>query len=392
MSENIYHKPFMKKTILSFLCLLLFFRCTPQSEKTEAKTTIVKNVLSLSVSEKTANISNGLQSCRIGGHDYLASLNWLTNSLQLFDIQQEKLIDEIAFDIDGPNGAGRVFGAYVLNFDSILLFTQATNQVALTDTSGTIYSRIDYQPPAGLTNAFVMNAYFISYPVITGRQMIVKAHIEGNYREMTQELLSRYPLSYSIDLSTGKTTPGRATYPADYMPEGVKSFEYSMASDGEKLVYSFFGDHRLFYTGLADEQTLKEVKAASQYLPDKLPLFPVRGERVDTYKYLYASDRYESLLYDPYRQLFYRIAIPQADYQDEKKLLALRSAPRRFSILVLNRKLEVIAEYLTPDNTYLPQNIFVASRGLYLSACHPQNPDNREDLMRFDCLTVQLPE
>ncbi len=380
------------KSVLSIAILLFFFGCTRQSDKSEVKITITHDALVLPISDQTANISNGLQGLHMAGREYLASLNWLANSLQLFDIQQENLIKEINFDIDGPNGVGRVFDAYVHNFDSILLFTQTANQVALTDTSGTIYNRIDYLPPAGLTNAFVMNAYFISYPVITGRQMIVKAHIEGNYREMTQERLSRYPLCYSIDLSKGKTTPGRATYPADYMPEGVKSFEYSMASDGKKLVYSFFGDHRLFYTGLADEQALKAVKAASQYLPDKLPLFPVRGERVDTYKYLYASDRYESLLYDPYRQLFYRIAIPQADFQDEKELLALRSAPRRFSILVLNRKLEVIAEYLAPDNTYLPQNIFVGSRGLYLSACHPQNPDNREDLMSFDCLIVRLGE
>ncbi len=349
---------------------------------------MVSNALTLAISAQTSTISNGLLGYNDEGKDYLFNINWLTNSLQLYDVDQAKLIKEIRFAREGPNGVGRVFGFHVLSFDSLLLFTQRGAEVVLTDTSGTVKNKISYQPPLGFTAAFVHNAYFISQPIVYGHKLIVKAHIEGNYREMTQARLQTFPLAYSINLHNGETEPLPATYPGNYMSDGLRFFEYSMAGNGKKLAFSFFGDHRLFYVDTPAEKQLQTVDSRSQYLGEKFPLFPVAGGRADTYRYLFASDRYESLLYDPFRNIYYRIAVPGAEDLDENRLRELRTAPVRFSILILNQNLEPIGEHLLADNTYLPQNIFIGSKGLYISTSHPNNKEAKEDFLSFDLLKV----
>lgn len=372
------------------IIILFLLDCSNDSEKKEIKFELVKGILTFAISEQTSNISNGLQGYSFDKKDYLFSINWLNNGLQLYDVGKEELIKEIRFHEQGPNGVGKIFGFYVHNFDSIFLFTQRNSEIILTDTSGIIKNKISYDPQVGFTNAFVHNSYFISEPVIFGAKMIVKAHIEGNYREMTQSNLQKFPLSYIINLETGESETINATYPDDYMLEGMRFFEYSMTSNGKNLVFSFFGDHRVFFVEDPLDKLLSYSDSRSQYLDDALPLYPMNGGRNDTYGYLFASDHYESLLYDPFKEIYYRIAVPKVESPSEIELFELKSAPLKFSVVVLNRNLELVGEYLFENQKYLPQNIFIGSNGLYISTSHPSNKDIKEDFMVFDCLKVSF--
>lgn len=373
-----------------FIFVLFAFGCAKNTQQKEIRLELVKKALNFAISDQTPNISNGLQGYNFEEKDYLFNVNWLNNGLQFYDVNKEELIKEIKFDEEGPNGIGKIFGFHIHSFDSMFLFTQRGSQIILTDTSGVIKKRISYSSPEALSNAFVHNSYFLSEPVIIGSKMIVKAHIEGNYREMTQSDLQIIPLSYIIDLNTGETESINATYPNDYMPDGVRFFEYSMASNGENLVYSFFGDHRLFYIQDHLSKSVENIDARSQHLNDALPLFPIEGGRIDTYEYLFASDRYESLLYDPFKEIYYRIAVPKVEFQNEEDLMGLRFTPLNFSVMILNRDLEVVGEYLVENQKYLPQNIFIGSEGLYISTSHPNSKENKEDFIIFDCLKVSF--
>ncbi len=372
------------------MLILLCLSCGVNNNYEQVKIEVEKGALDLKISENSPNISHGLQGYHFGDNDYLFSINWLSNSLQLYDLHSKELVKETNFSEEGPSGVGKVFGFYVLGFDSIFLFTQRGSEIILTDTSGIIKNRVTYYPPDFLSNAFVHNSYFISNPILDGDKMIVKAHIEGDYREMTQSYLQQLPLGYSINLNTGKVEAMGITYPYDYMPNGMKFFEYSMASDGDKIVFSLFGDHRLFFSERGQLQTLNSVNASSEFLDEILPIFPISGERMDTYGYLFASDHYESLLYDSFRNVYYRIAVPKAEFSSEEELRDLRTAQLKFSVIVLNRDLEVLGEHLFEDEMYLPQNIFIGSAGLYVSTNHPKNTNVREDFMTFDCLKVSF--
>lgn len=357
-----------------------------QKEKVIASVSIDRMVAELPIDHKTSNISRGLQGFHHEGKDFVFNINWTQNSLQIYDVMKGEKINELFFQAEGDQQVGRIFGFHVHNFDSIFLFTQQASEIIMIDSTNRIKKRVTYELPDIYSNAFVHNAYFISYPILRKDELIVKTHLQGNYREMTDETLEEKPITYSINLNTSQVKMLSQKYPEDYLNEGLKFYEYSMAGGKRNLVFSFFGDHRLFYVN--DEGELQSKMAKSKYLADQLPLFPIYGERENTYNYLLASDHYESLLFDKYRQLYYRFAFQKQETEGMTELSQLKEAPNSFSVMILNKDLDVIDEVLFNEKKYLPNNVFVGKKGLYISTSHPDNLENKENKMVFDLLKV----
>lgn len=283
---------------------------------------------------ETSNISRGLQAYSNDEDELLFDINWNRNSLQIYDVASGESIKEISFQTEGDEAVGRVFGFHVQSLDSIFLFSQQVAEIVLIDSANTIKDRISYETPDEYSNAFVHNAYFISRPILHDNKLIVKTHLQGNYKDMTAEKLQKKSISYSIDIESGAAELLNPKYPADYLNRGLKFYEYSMASNTDQLVFSFFGDHRLFYSSKNTGNTLKSKMVKSRYLADELPLFPINGARESSYKYLFASDHYESLLYDNYRNIYYRFCFPAQEYNNMEELSTLKETPNSFSIFI----------------------------------------------------------
>jgi hypothetical protein len=376
------------KIVSTLLIFIVFFTSCNQTKKDKVSelVTLEPNAVELSLNDKTSNISRGLQGYHHNGKDYMFNINWAQNSLQMYDLSKGEKEKELFFNIEGDQAIGRIFGFHVHNFDSIFLFTQQDAEIVMIDTGNVIKHRIHYETPDIYSNAFVHNAYFISYPILIGDNLIVKSHLQGNYRQMTDQTLEQKPITYSINVNTSQVQLSSNKYPADYLNEGLKFYEYSMAGNLNKRVFSFFGDHRLFYVDADSSLQSKEVK--SKYLDDKMPLFPMYGERENTYDYLLASDHYESILYDKFRNIYYRFAFPKQQYEGMEELTHLKEAANLFSVMVLDENLNILEEILFDEKRHLPNNVFVGKEGLYISTSHPDNPVNKEDKMVFDLLKV----
>ncbi|QYH39940.1 DUF4221 domain-containing protein [Algoriphagus sp. NBT04N3] len=368
-----------------FLILLCF--CLLGCSKNPSETPVIKlqasgEILRIPIDSLTANISTGL----VRYEDYLVNVNWNTNSLQFYDLNSEKLSKEIFYQYEGPQGVGSIFGIHIHSLDSIFLFTQMVPVITLTDTTGIIKNRIQYTKPEGHTNAFVHNAYFRSTPFLQNGKMLVKTHAEGNYRQMTEERLNKSFLAYRINLEDGSHQSSELTYPEGYLNSGLKFFEPSLVFHPEYTVYSLFGDHRLYkqlrYGGL------ETFDGKSQYLDESLPYFPIDGERFETQKYLTASSRYEALVYDEFREVYYRFAYPTLAIEKEEDLFALRENPGPFVIQVFDEDLKLITETYFEGGMYFPNNSFITEKGLYLSANNPENPEAEEDAFRFELIQL----
>ncbi|WKK81706.2 DUF4221 family protein [Marivirga arenosa] len=376
-----------------FLLIITFFiySCSDKIDSSkEPKIKVARSFLELKVNDSTSNISRGLQAFNNEGHEILFNINWGLNSLQIYNLEDSKLIKEIFFETEGEKSVGRIFGFHVHSLDSIFLFSQRTSDFSIIDTAYNIKDKIEYTAPDVYSNAFVHNSYFLSTPILIDNKLIVKTHIQGNYRSMTNAELEKKSISYSVDIKSGETELLVQKYPEDYLNEGLKFYEYSMAGHEDQIVFSFFGDHRLFYTSKEDENKLQSTVAKSKYLADKLPLFPVNGAREETYEYLFASDHYESLLYDKYRDLYYRFAYPQQKFENIEDLQRFRDAPDSFSLMILDGDLNILEEILFDESRLVPNNVFVGKKGLYISTSHPLNPEMKEDKMIFDLVEVKM--
>ncbi|WPR73842.1 DUF4221 family protein [Algoriphagus sp. NG3] len=355
---------------------------TPQELVTDGE------VLSLQIDSQTSNVSDGLFAYEDKNGSWLFNLNMSNNEIQLYNLDSGRMHKRIVFDLEGPNGVGFVQGFFVQSMDSIFLFGFPGGELHLSDTTAKVISKINYEPPAGHDFAFVHNAYFVSDPVVSKGKLLVKTRPDMRASEVTSAYLSDKKLTYSIDLSTEEVTLSKMGYPENYVSEGAKLLDFSMVRAEDKLVYSFVADHNLYVSDMEGE-VLSVVPAKSQYLEQTFQSFPDITDRMALQSYLFASDRYERLLYDSYRGVFYRFVFPKVEVENEEEINQLRRFPRKFSVMILDKDLNILGEKLMPENTYYPGNSFVGEEGLYISISHPDNPKNKEDLVSFEVFKLR---
>lgn len=294
----------------------------------------------------------------------------------------------MVFDLEGPQGVPNILGIHVQNMDSIFLFGYPMRNLQLTDTSGRIKTNFKYEPPLKYTGAFVHNAHYNYTPILSENKLLVNTKFEGDLRTIEDDTLASKSLSYTIDLENSEVNLLPITWPAGYNASGSKILEFSMASDDEKLVYSLVADHHLYVADM-EGNLIKTVYAKSQYVDESFPSFNEATDRFKTMKYVYASDRYERLLYDEYRGVFYRFILPKIDVENEEEFNQLRRFPRKFAVMILDKELNILGETLMPENAYYPGNSYVSKDGLYISINHPDNPGNEEDLMSFEVFKLK---
>lgn len=379
----------MKFQITSSLYFLIFalliFACTGKNQNpTSFQLAESGEIIRLPLDTATSNISDGLQFFP-GESPLLFNLNWMENSIQIYDLTQKKKINELKFDYEGPNGVLDIMGIYVHNLDSIFLFNQLVNQLTLIDTSGTIKGKISYEGPDQYSPAFIHNAYFKSPPILKGNKLTVKTHFYGQITSVTNEQLNEKELMYEIDLKTGKTEFFGVNYPKDYLLAGFKLFEPSIAFGAGKYVVSMFGDHRLFYTDSLGTP-LKEVAAKSNYLNEAIPLFPKDADGLAYRTYSYYSPHYETIEFDPYRNVFIRFAFHAMDYDPSVPVPEMRNHSGPFSIQIFDTNLNLVSEKFFDKNRYHPFDYFLTKDGLYLSTNHPLNPETKEDELAFELI------
>ncbi|MEP0710750.1 MAG: DUF4221 family protein, partial [Algoriphagus sp.] len=218
-----------------------------------------------------------------------------------------------------------------------------------------------------------------------GNKLTVKTHYYGPLQNMTQEELLKKELVYEIDLETGITSFLDFKFPIDYMLGGLKLFEASIAHGASKHVYSLFGDHRLFYVSEFGD-SLKWKDGKSNFVPQTLPLFPLQGDGLDFRKYSYYSPHYESLVYDPYREVFIRFVFHSFEQDESVPVSDMRNHSGPFSIQIFDIELNLKSETAFEANHYHPFDYFITKEGIYLSINHPLNPQNKEDQMTFELL------
>jgi hypothetical protein len=379
----------MKARYLYIFVGLLFSCQNEKSKETQSLQLVPSGTfLKFDLDDSTANISTGLQYFQ-GDQEYLFNANWATNSLQIYDLQDQKLAKELFFDFEGPNGIGGLFGFKVQSMDSIFLFTAPFgSRFMMVDSEGEIKKRIDYQIPEGLGSFFVHNAYMLSPPVIQGGLLAANTRFSANIREVTQALLSSKNIGIEVDLNTGESKRIAHFFPSDYLASGQKMLDLSRAQGKDKIVYSFFGDHQLYYSSAFD-LPLRPIQAASSYLENSMPVFQSDSPSELILQYNLASSRYGSLLYDSYRNVYYRFAFPTLTDLSVEEIRELLNAPGPFVVMVFDENLKLLTEKLFEAGTYLPDNSFVGEKGLYLSINHPDNPQNKEDQMSFELVELK---
>lgn len=93
-------------------------------------------------------------------------------------------------------------------------------------------------------------------------------------------------------------------------------------------------------------------------------------------------------MYDKYRDVYYRIAeLPYELKQNESPFDDPRG--RKFSIIILDKDLDIIGETKFPGNKYFYRMSFVGRDGLYISENNLANPEFDENKLVFACFKLE---
>jgi len=316
---------------------------------------------------------------------YLVFLNSNFSKIDFYNLENQSLYKRIHLKNDGPNGVGRrVFGFEVFSMDSIFLSSSNMN-LNLINSDGEVLDKIPYiniNEGIGLlqiTSTYNKNLAFKN-GLVYGYTGLV-----GDPSGWDQNQLSKWNIEVQIDPSTKGIKLLPITYPNDYFQEGIKNWELSRIYDGKKFIYSFCADHYLYST--TDFSTITKTLAKSDYF-EKISSMSKNIGISEYQKYLIENPSYKSLVYDKYREVYYRFCDLATEFNENDNVEKIIKYRPKQSIVILDKDLKKIGEKLLPEKSFKLDNYFIVREGLYISNNTPFNKDMSEDVLSFTLFTL----
>lgn len=320
------------------------------------------------------------------GKEYLTFQNGKRNEILFYDINSNKFCFKIEPQIDGNNGVGRFLGYHIQSLDSIYLTNYDIKEIAIIDTNTIVKDKINYEKADnGIAISFFCFITHVYRPAtVIGKKMYIYS---GPNR-----WIENAPVAAVLDLETKSIHALPFTYPQyEGSSEKKKKYgwenDYSRCFDGKRFIYSFDYEEDLYVTNIKHDSIFR-IKAKSKFIP-KVNWPPEYG--YDPEK-LCENSRYGNILYDKYRDVYYRISYPKnkIDWKKEKikSMELLEYGGKNFSIIILDKDLKYIGETKFPDYTYNSKLMFVSKEGLYISSSHYMNPNFSDDLLNFSCFNL----
>ena len=315
------------------------------------------------------------------GKRYLSFLNYGTTQLYFYDFDTEKFLSKVTLEQEGPDGVGMLSGYYIKDFNHIYVSSYIYQGIIRVDTTGVIVQKIPYRKTGSgykIISSYNASSHPYLPPIFIGDKMYITQ--QNNERFCPAE---KTPISVAIDTIQKKYTSLPLTF-SILTEKQVKSNgdRFSRDYDGKNFIYSFYVDEDILVTSI-DHAEVKRIKAKSKYIntPDEKLDFESESAPIK----VLTLARYGDLIYDPYREVYYRFAYPKTELDDKINWMGKSVYGRKkFSVIILDKDFQIIGETLFPEAIYNPYASFVSKEGLYISRDYQINYDQSEDFMTFE--------
>lgn len=314
------------------------------------------------------------------GKEYLSFLHYRTNQILFYDLKTSELLFKMNLKSEGPDGVVQSTGYYIKDFDNIYVSSHAYSGLIKVDTTCRIVQKIPYgTTPDGykVLPSYTPSSHPYIPPVIIGKKIYITQKAVDRFHPVAET-----PLSVVID-TVEKTCESLPLTYGILTEEELQSKDtrFSRTVNGEKFLYSFYASEDIVVAS-ANHKDVKRVKAKSNYIDS--PAGEVKESEQGPKQSLEIA-RYGDMIYDPYREVYYRFAYPATTLEDNMRWWGKAVYGRKkFSVIILNKELEVIGETLFPEGIYNSYVFFVHKDGLYISRDYQMMYEQSEDYMTFE--------
>lgn len=317
-----------------------------------------KDTLNLPLDSTASSRFFSYNTQRINGQDYIIFSDLVSHSLLIYNIEKSELVKKISLPEDGPNGFGKDQKfCFLKNFDTIFISSQYN--LFVIDSSGLIKRKYNLLSNdrkigvqvrlSGFMPLVVLNsfAYFSVLPDLAPTDL---SHLE-NWPVLGKLNLNSGEISFVYNLPE---IYSKGIYGGNYLYP-----YFCFNRNTGNFIFSFAAENNLYETDL--KSTDKSIPANSIHLDKRIE--PAKPDEVETSedrtRFALLTDSYGPIYYDPYRNLYLRIA--------QKKLDAQSFQSKKWSktsfIMLLDEELQIIGESQI-DNLNL-YSLFFTPEGVY---------------------------
>lgn len=308
---------------------------------------------------------------------YLVWLNSPDSHIHFYNLKTKKRDFEIPFQ-DGNNGTDAVgeLDAFIIkNLDTIIVISKSKDEMIFANFNGKVLhnSRLKVSPIHVFNSAD--NYKRIGF---LGNDKVV--FHKAPFTKVQEGKAWTHSISFTYDYKKSK-------YDSIYKYTGELANEiHSVAhtryafwiDDKGNYIYSMCMDKNLQVTNY--NKKLVNVWAASKYDTKKIKSLRLNNTDEEDTKYFLQTTMYKHIIYDKFRDIYYRFALHPIDDVGNKW-----EHGKPFSIIILDKNFQIIGEsdIFKEKGIYYYTNFFVAPEGLYISNNHEDNPNLKEDLISF---------
>lgn len=296
------------------------------------------------------------------GKSYVCLLNALVNSIYIYDYSTRSVAYKVKLDNEGPNGiGGRIEGFYIKSFDSIFVNSRYT--VSIVDTGrrkSRSFNLIKKQSNSFTSLPLISNAEEAG--IVNGDLFFACAPDKDAFEKSS--FLDNQCL-VKLNLTTGEYE--YKYRPSDLFQKGVYgpnyAASYNCINRSDKLVLlSFQNDPLLFIHSLDAGDSARTVYAGSELFDEVAPMPKTTRDYEGYTRFYIKSPSYGPVMYDPYRNMYYRFALTPLSDED----YAQRRWWKNKSIILLDSNFTKIGETAISDScSFL--NYFITKDGLFIS-------------------------
>lgn len=317
---------------------------------------------------------------------YMTFMSNEESEIYVYDLMTEALIKTIRFEKEGIHGVGsKVAGFFMKNWNEIYIPNIYLPEISLIDSCGRKKQAFKLDS-LGDGYGFVPTRSTTGTPFVVHEDLLYGMQLP-NLR-LGENAATNSPVGLVLNLKKKEVELISFNYPITVMGNYKKNSlgietRMSHCFNGKELVLSFSFDETLYRIPLKGGKITTHTVASSYLkkvvLPENIP-----SDLILAAKEMCELPIYGNIMYDKYRNVYYRVAYPEKDYGLNENFVELWQSGRgEFSVMILNEDLEVIGETLLPENIYRSDLMLILEDGLYISTSHYKNPNFNEDRLVF---------
>lgn len=374
------------KKVYSYIVFLFFITLSCTESKNDRVTLLkVGQPLSFTLDRHTRNWTQALFIYQDkDGKEYLTFQNEDCNEILFYDFDTQNLQFKVTPEVSGSNGVGYILGYHIHNLDSIFLTIPGVQEIPIINKDAEVIDKLACEMTSDsipLKQIYITSSIYQPLVIKDNKLYIVP----GCNRWGKEN-----PMCISLDLESKEIHRYPLNYPrfkgADNKDKraGVEE-SLSRCFNGKEFIYSFYYDEDIYITTM-DQKTIERKKIKSDYV-NKIVLPDDYNYTMDLqtgFKKTCENSNYGNLLYDKYRNVYYRIAYPETEIEKGVNCMELMQYGRKvFSIIILDKDFNKIGETLFPEYQYNSRMMFIRKDGLYISSSHPMSPTFSDDILSF---------